>query len=652
MEGKNIKVYGTLINKTQNTDSSMRDSQHNDLIAVAYQLFDERFNPKKGSGANDAVTNIDRYQDIINKRLTAIDYDPNGDITNLYSNLYVDGDTNIGGDLTVEGDSIFKGDVTITGDVNLNIGLNDLNDVTLSTMAIGQVLRYDGSEWVNAKLSLSDLQMPAGAEGKVLKYINGNWVAGDDNDTKQLSALTDVNVSNVAAGNVLKYNGTKWVAGTDESGSQLPAGSEGKVLKYINGQWVAADDLTGDTLPEGSEGKVLKYINGSWVAADDNDTKQLSALTDVNVSNVTAGKFLKYNGSKWVADTVSTGGGGATKLSELSDVDSSVDSATNGQVLKFNGTKWVAAEDEVGESGGIPSGDNYPTLKKYRVKMNLIATCTPGIYFKITGDDETTIKNSDNISYLYKSESEVNIGPGEIILNKAIESFNNDNHYIKYFTSSSKSQLESFGRIDHEKATVNGTVIDAYNTFNRYMISPSIYQSASTENVTCIPKTYNSNITYDYFVTSALNSLTMNDVSNNLDSYIPVTTNCRSYYVTNTSNMAQAELVPSSYEFGTIEGGKYVVYCVARDYQSLYSGSLTGPYYKKTYDNNKKTHDTYTYVDVTITNISESEFKNKVKWSNGQTTIYVPRKYPFTVLTEASNVQMPDYIYGYITTIS
>lgn len=494
---KEIKVYGTLLNQTINTNpdgtqSDLVDNTHNDYLTVAYQLYDERFSPKKGSGANGTVINIDRYQDIINKRLTAIDYDPNGDITNIYSNLYVDGDTNIGGDLTVEGDTTFGGDVNITGDINLNMGLNDLNDVTLSTMAIGQVLRYNGSKWVNAKLSIDDLEMPA---------------------------------------------------------------------------------------------------------------------------------------------------------------------ATAGQVLKFNGTKWVAAEDEVGESGGIPGGDDYPTLKKYRVKMNLIATCTPGIYFKITGDDdETTIKNSGNISYLYKSENEVNIGPGEIILNKAIESFNNDNHYIKYFTSSSKSQLESFGFIAHEKLTINGTVMDGYNTFNRYMILPSVYQSASTENVTLVPERYNRNITYDYFIENFSPSsmtVTMNDVSNNLDSYIPVMANCRSYNVISTSNIAQSGIY-GGYEFTTIESGKYVTYCANSKYQDLYRGLLTGPYYKKVYDNNKKTEDDgdLYYVDVTITNISESEFNNKVKWSNGQTTIHVPRKYPFTVLTESSDVQMPDYIYGYITTIS
>jgi len=165
----------------------MRDSQHNDLIAVAYQLYDERFTPKKGSGTNGTVINIDKYQDIINKRLTALSYDPNGDLTSLYSNLYVSGDTNIGGNIHVDGTSTFDGptvfnnNVNITGNVNMNIGLNDLNDVVLSTMAVGQVLRYDGNKWVNSKLSIDDIQMPNASAGQVLKFNGTKWVADTDN---------------------------------------------------------------------------------------------------------------------------------------------------------------------------------------------------------------------------------------------------------------------------------------------------------------------------------------------------------------------------------------------------------------------------------------------------------------------------------------
>ena len=223
MEGKNIKVYGTLINQTQNTNSSMRDSQHNDLIAVAYQLYDERFNPRKGSGTSFAVTAIDRYQDIINKRLTAIYFDDKGTDNTSDDVTYIDSKLNVAGDSVFEGPVTFNNNVNITGNINLNIGLNDLNDVTLSTMAVGQVLRYDGSKWVNAKLSLSDIQMPAASNGQVLKFNGTEWVAAaDDKGTtiNSLNDLSDVDTTGKTNGQALVYDSQsgKWKPGDVQGG--------------------------------------------------------------------------------------------------------------------------------------------------------------------------------------------------------------------------------------------------------------------------------------------------------------------------------------------------------------------------------------------------------------------------------------------------
>lgn len=279
MEGKNIKVYGTLINQTQNTDSSMQDSQHNDLIAVAYQLYDERFTPKKGSGANFAVTAIDRYQDIINKRLTAIYFDDQNtqdggdDITYIDSKVNISGDTNIEKNLTVEGDATFEGDINITGDINLDMGLDDLNDVTLSTMAIGQVLRYDGSKWVNAKLSLSDIQMPAASNGQVLKFNGTEWIAdtvetGGGGATR-LSELSDVDssVDSATDGCVLKYDETsgKWKA-VDESGTPSSDGyiyrTQIAHLTKVKSMFVGTDDIGSNNLPSTTFGKI--YPNNRY----------------------------------------------------------------------------------------------------------------------------------------------------------------------------------------------------------------------------------------------------------------------------------------------------------------------------------------------------------------------------------------------------
>lgn len=109
---KEIRVYGTLKNHTLDPSKSnghVGDSVfHNDALAYAYQLFDDRF------GEPTAVNN---YQDVINKRLTAISYATPGITTienrdgsqgNPYM-LIVKGNTNIGGKLYVDGDIYYKG---------------------------------------------------------------------------------------------------------------------------------------------------------------------------------------------------------------------------------------------------------------------------------------------------------------------------------------------------------------------------------------------------------------------------------------------------------------------------------------------------------------------------------------------------------------
>lgn len=107
---KYIKVYGTLLNHTLDVNKSNGNTSdndyHNDAIALAYQLYDNRF------FSSDTIEN---YQDMINKRLTAISYANN--VTTIENRdhskgnpymLIVKGNTNIGGDLYVDGSIYYK----------------------------------------------------------------------------------------------------------------------------------------------------------------------------------------------------------------------------------------------------------------------------------------------------------------------------------------------------------------------------------------------------------------------------------------------------------------------------------------------------------------------------------------------------------------
>lgn len=361
---KNIKVYGTLVNHT--LDSTLADETHNDALMNAYQLFDGRF------GDSPLPNN---FQDVINKRITDITFDGGTTtienrepVTENHYTLVVNGDTNLNGDVHITedlhvdgdthlGDTYIDGSLYVTGQTDLTLG--DLGNVNKNadSASAGTFLKYNGTEWLPVSIALSDTFGDIGNpfEGAILKYKNGAWTltVDEDHDTNHLNNMHDVDISNISNGSILKWN-----TSTD--------------------MWEIGSDL-GSILPQGQEGKVLKYINGNWVAADDLvGATKMSELSDVDTTNLAVGKILKWNGTNWyVADE--TGGGtqlpagsegkvlkyksgawtadddlvGATKLSDLSDVDSSVDSAADGCVLKYDSSDGLWKA--VDESGNSAS---------------------------------------------------------------------------------------------------------------------------------------------------------------------------------------------------------------------------------------------------------------------------------------------------------
>jgi len=97
-------------------------------------------------------------------------------------------------------------------------------------------------------------------------------------------------------------------------------------------------------------------VDGTTVTIDQNGivhaaaaTTELSALTDVNLTNLANGQILKYDSAtgKWVNTSEAEV---RTQLSLLEDVDIDDETLEDGQVLKYNATteKW-----ENGEGGDV-----------------------------------------------------------------------------------------------------------------------------------------------------------------------------------------------------------------------------------------------------------------------------------------------------------
>ena len=103
----------------------------------------------------------------------------------------IKGGIKVGQNLSVAADGTLAASAAVTA-------VDDLADVTISTPTTGQVIKYNGSGWVN----------------------------GTDDTGTTINAIDDIGdvdttTAAPAVGEVLKWNGTNWVPGTDAIGTGL-----------------------------------------------------------------------------------------------------------------------------------------------------------------------------------------------------------------------------------------------------------------------------------------------------------------------------------------------------------------------------------------------------------------------------------------------
>lgn len=125
--------------------------------------------------------------------------------------------------------------------------LNNVGDVVITSAASGEVLQYDGTNWVNSGVAvneLTDVSITSAATGEVLQYDGTNWV----NSGVAINEITDVVITSASADEVLQYDGTNWVNAPIDA---LPdqSGNAGKYLTTdgTNASW---DEITTDPNPQ------------------------------------------------------------------------------------------------------------------------------------------------------------------------------------------------------------------------------------------------------------------------------------------------------------------------------------------------------------------------------------------------------------------
>jgi len=310
-----------------------------------------------------------------------------------------------------------EADITDLQSYLLNItneNLGDLSDVVLTSEVDGELLRYNGTNWINNTLAeagvapASHTHVEADITDLQSYLLNINAESIDD--------LSDVDTTTVApsVGEHLEWDGSNWVPGTAGGGSstfialtdtpavytaagtffvRVNAGATALEFVADPGYTVAghthveADitDLQAYVLPTDSidiladvdtttatptTGDHLEWNGTTWVPLPAAAATSFIGLSDTpNNYNSGAGKFVKVNsgetGLEYFADPGFIVDINSLSIGELSDVDTTGPNApATGEHLGWNGTIWipVATVTAINELSDVDTtGPNAPS---------------------------------------------------------------------------------------------------------------------------------------------------------------------------------------------------------------------------------------------------------------------------------------------------
>jgi hypothetical protein len=351
--------------------------------------------------------------------------------------------------------------------------LNSLSDVTLSSPTPNQILKYNGSIWINSILSSSNLSDSADLV-KTTDYTASNvltkllTVDGDgsgldadllDGSHKSSFLLKADNLSGLSSTSTARSNLGLGTASTYNAGTsannivqlngsaQLPA-IDGSLLTGITATQVSG--ISGTYAPLSSPA-LTGTPTSTTPSANDNSTNiattayvqtelsdmVLNDLSDVVITGTPSNnQVLKYDTgtSKWINSTSS---GSVSSLDDLTDVNIDAGALVAGQILRYNGAVFLNTK--------LASSDlNDTTSIMYKLD-NL-----SGLYDNATArsnigaSSQTEVNNIESSIGGFVDANGVWVTGGGITTN---------------YLSSATSLTDALDKLDNQIYTVNGNIV-------------------------------------------------------------------------------------------------------------------------------------------------------------------------------------------------
>ena len=356
------------------TDVTVADLQQDDLLVYQTATADWRNKSKAGAGFA-AIASSGSWNDLSNTPTTIAGYG----ITDVYVKtetytqtevdnlLYTDSDVDTHLNRSTANTSellSYNGTdyewVTYAEIAGAPENLGELGDVTLGTLTSGEVLKYNGTNWVNIALNFSELaNTPTTISGYgITDAFDGQYSSLSGTPTIP-AEYTDsdvdshLNRSTAGTGDILYWTGSDyaWLSSSSSGSVSLSLGQLNDVsLGTLN---------TNDYLKWDGSAWVDSVIDWTHIANTPTILTTSDLYTDSDVDShlnrSTAGtnQVLAWNGSDYAWVTPSSGTSNVQSLDDLSDVV--LGTLASGEVLKYNGTNWVDGSLNFSDLGNTPT---------------------------------------------------------------------------------------------------------------------------------------------------------------------------------------------------------------------------------------------------------------------------------------------------------